>query len=210
MSIREVNETYRHSLATFGDDPRALGWKSESEQHARFAALCDGLPRDVPLEVGDFGCGFADLLPYLESQDFVVSRYVGIDVNSEMLDHAKEKVRPPGASSLQIVELKEDLEEVSPVDWWFVSGTWNVRGSTSATEWRERVEEELQRLFLSARSGVACNFLSDHVDFEDAALFYAPVSQLIDFVRSRLSRRFTIRHDYMPFEWTLTVLHEAS
>lgn len=210
MSIKEVRETYQESLAQYGTNPRALGWKSQAEQYARFAVLSELLPRGASLEIGDFGCGFGDLLLYLKDEGLSISRYVGVDVSSEMLDRASERLgflREPPVTDLEFVER---VNHVSPVDWWFASGTWNVRGSTPASEWLGRVEADLEALFRSARVGVTCNFLSDLVDFENEGLFYAPLSRILGFVRTRLSRRFIVRHDYMPFEWTLIILKEAS
>ena len=52
--------------------------------------------------------------------------------------------------------------------------------------------------------GFAMNFLSTNVDYKEKNLFYSNPSKILK-IGLRYSNNILLRHDYMPFEFTLVV-----
>lgn len=201
---------YRESFERHGRNPEALGWKSWEEQRLRFSALTSEIPSDTPLSIGDFGCGFGGLLPFLLELGYPIRRYVGVDACPEILKVAAESLSDLCAERGIELSLYDTLPPDVVTDWWVVSGTFNVRGTTTDQEWEAFVLAQLSAMFGSASGGVSANFLSDHVDFQQDGLYYLAPDRLARFVRQHLTRYFIIRHDYMPYEWTFVALRRPA
>ena len=55
-------------------------------------------------------------------------------------------------------------------------------------------------MFLFCRKGIVIDFISDYVDYKDKEIFYTNPERIFRYCKS-LSRRITLRHDYMPYEF---------
>jgi len=59
-------------------------------------------------------------------------------------------------------------------------------------------------MFEACNKGVAADFMSGYVDFKNKDAYYASPEEIFSFCKT-LSRRVTLRHDYMPFEFCVYV-----
>jgi hypothetical protein len=50
--------------------------------------------------------------------------------------------------------------------------------------------------------------LTDKVDFQQPGAFHIAEPELVEFVRNRLSPRYTLDHSYMPYEFAVTVFKD--
>jgi hypothetical protein len=62
----------------------------------------------------------------------------------------------------------------------------------------------LSEMFRICRKGVAMNFVSDQVDFKTRGLFYSSPEKILS-MAFILSNRIVLRHDYMPYEFTVYI-----
>lgn len=189
-----IVERYESRLNKYGFAPQSLGM-FKGRQLFRFHFLSqinDFRSQDSVLDVG---CGFGDLEPYLRSTGWK-GGYCGIDVVPELIREGKEK-RP--YLDLKLVDLQQEkLQE--RFDWAFCSGVFNAR--TIATDPYEHLHSMITIMCELTRKGVAINLLSPHVDYQSDIGFHPEIGHIVRIVAS-LTRRFTIRHDYMPYEFTV-------
>lgn len=197
-------ERYERRLAEFGHSPETLGWGKPGREHLRFAVVA-GVVAEVGADsVLDVGCGFADLFDHLSAEGWA-GRYVGIDIVPGLLERARQ--RHP---SLELIEA--DLDEVLPgqhevFDVVAASGVFNAAldGEDNAVH----VERSLRRMFDLCRSVVCVDFMSTLVDFRHDGAWHAdPV--WVAATAGRLSRRFRLRHDYLPFEFAVVIFRNAA
>lgn len=89
MSKNRVRLSYQKSLNKYGFCPRALKWKTPEAARVRYKNLvCD-----INFEkksVLDIGCGFGDIIPFIEKKAQRFS-YTGVDLVPEFIKFVKNK-----------------------------------------------------------------------------------------------------------------------
>ena len=196
MTPREKAESrarYAARLQRFGHDPRSLGW--DKRQHRlRYAALLDPWPR-AGLSVLDVGCGFGDLAGFCAATGRDLA-YTGIDLSPELI--ATGRAAAPGRD-LRVWDWEVDGAP-GRFDVILASGLFHHRLDDS----EGFIRDMLQRFRAAAMMGFAVNFMSTTAERRYPHLHYAdPAAMLAQGLA--LSRRVLLRHDYMPFEFTLVV-----
>ncbi|ONG51679.1 hypothetical protein BKE38_15710 [Pseudoroseomonas deserti] len=184
---------YAERLARFGHDPRSLGW--DKRQHRlRYAALLDYWPRER-LSVLDVGCGFGDLAGFCAAGGRDIA-YTGIDLSPELI--------ATGSAAAPDRDLRVwdwDVEGApGRFDLILASGLFHHRLEDS----EGFIHRMLLRFRAAAAMGFAVNFMSTTAERRYPHLHYADPAAMLAQGLS-LSRRVLLRHDYMPFEFTLIV-----
>lgn len=197
---RAMAERYRREFERHGATSSALHIPKARQQDVSFRALTE-IETPFSGSVLDVGCGFADFLGYLEHQRLEV-HYTGIDIVPEFLDEARR--RHPGAD-LRLSDLLLDPPQGS-FDWVMLSGTLNFRLEQGDTE--AYVENMLTRMFETARRGIAANFLSTRVDWRRPEAHHSDPARILGQL-STLGPRFAVRHDYMPYQFTVYAWRDA-
>lgn len=200
-------ELRAHYLALFeehGATAHAVQWSSSETQKNRFRVLSEMIgPRE---SVVDVGAGLGDLLAFLREERAHVGRYTGLDLVPEFVAHARVRYASDPHALFSVANVFED--ELPRADVYMSSGLFNNRTDDS---WGY-LTRILARMYESAERAVVFNALSTYVDYQDAHLYYCDPLALFDHVKRTLTRRVTLRHDYLvkpdsiPFEFTM-VLH---
>ena len=87
-----------------------------------------------------------------------------------------------------------------------LSGTLNFlleKGDTG-----DYVRAMLQRMFELAEKGIAANFLSTYVDYRKPEANHGDPAEIFRFLMS-LTPRVVLRHDYMPYQFTVYAYRDA-
>jgi SAM-dependent methyltransferase len=192
---------YEERLQKFGYSPATLGWGVQGRQEVRFSVLAEMAVRIPDSSVLDVGCGFCDLYQFLEQHGWM-GRYTGIDIVPGLLNVARQ--RHP---DLDIREIDVADESVSFGEYDFViaSGTFNA--ALPAGDNQAHAELALQRMFQACRQATCVDFLSSHVDFQKEGAFHTDPGWALS-VAKRLTRRVFLRHDYMPYEFSIFLFRD--
>lgn len=184
---------YNERLKVYGHDPRALGW-FKNRQKIRFKVLSEigNLNRSSILDVG---CGFGDLYGFLNERNLDID-YLGIDINPNLIQIAS-KVYPDAKFQVEDVL---DMKGSDKFDYVFASGIFEFKLQNQEAF----VQNMLKNMFNLSKKGVAADFLSSHVDYKNKDAFYAEPEKIFSFLKI-LSKRVTLRHDYMPFEFCVYI-----
>jgi SAM-dependent methyltransferase len=196
---QKILERYSQRIKKVGHGPAAIGEpKKRQGFYFDFLTSVDGLePGDSVL---DIGCGYGDLYDFLRSKGWNGS-YIGIDINSELT--AEGSRRYPG------IDLRVQDIQQAPID---VVSDWCIccQALTSDTEsipFLQHLESMLDIMWKTCRKGLLFNMLSPLADFTNEVHARPPVHSVLEIV-SRLTKRFTLRHDYMPFEYAVYAYRE--
>lgn len=191
-------DIYKNQFKEYGHSPASLGCP-KGRQDLRFKALTRNVSNGRLL---DFGCGFGDLSFYLEESKIDVE-YYGCDVMQEFLSIAK-KNRPN--KNFFLTQIGEPLKE--DYDFIIACGVFNFLYSKDKEEHISFVYKTIESLFKCCSHSLSIDFLSSVVDFTGPDAYHQDITDLIDFISSKISRRFQIDHSYMPYEFCIHIFKE--
>ena len=189
----KIIERYSKRYAEEGYSPATLGWGKGGRQHIRFGLLAGFTDIENTRSVLDVGCGFADFYEFISKKGFK-GDYVGVELVDVL---AKEALnRHPEIEILEEDFLSTDI--TGSFDLAIASGLFNAKCHDDMYGY---IEKALKKM-LSVSKLVAVDFMSTHVDYQQELAFHADPEKLIK-VASSLTKRFALRHDYMPYELAL-------
>jgi SAM-dependent methyltransferase len=194
--IARMRALYDARLERYGYAPETLGW-NKPKHRLRYEVLLAywNLAAAPGTSVLDVGCGFGDLFGYARERSLEIA-YHGIDLNPKLVEVARSIY--PEAEFSVADPLGEGLAR--DYDVIVASGAHNF-----ALADHDRYVDQTFELFAKhARRGFAVNFLSDRVGFRRPENAYTNPERALA-LALRYSRRALLRHDYMPFEFTVFV-----
>jgi Methylase involved in ubiquinone/menaquinone biosynthesis len=187
-------QRYESRYAEYGYDPRTLGW-TKGRERLRYEMLLAGWPQETS-SVLDVGCGFGDMHAYCRASGRAAWRYTGVDIVPALIEEGRQ--RHPDAD-LRVQDM--DVEGLpAGYDIVVASGVFSHRLKDNLGF----IARAFEAFAGAAQIGFAANFMSPTADIRYDHLFYAEPGAIFDLAR-RHSRRVVIRHDYMPFEYTVQV-----
>ena len=96
---------------------------------------------------------------------------------------------------------KKKIEE--KFDIVFASGVFNLKSSEPKS--KEYAYSKIKELHNSSKKLFICDFPSQYVDFKQPGAQHFNIGEISDFCVNNLSRKFIIRHDKLPYEFSLIV-----
>ncbi len=195
----EIIRLYEERLEKFGRSVKTMGWSSREQQFLRFKILSE-IGDLNGKSVLDVGCGFGDFFDYLKNKEITID-YYGIDLSERIITEAK-KQHP----SLHF-EVKDILtQEINrKFDYVFESGIFNKKISDNLTN----THAVIARMYDLSTEGIACNMMTDYVDYFEDYLFYYSPEKIFAFCKT-LSKSVVLRHDYPLYEFTVYVYKKAN
>lgn len=198
---RDYIKRYEQRLREFGYSAETLGWGKHGRQRLRFGILADHALRMPNSSVLDVGCGFADLYEFLIEHGWR-GRYTGLDIVPGLLEVARR--RHPEAD-LREVDITGDDVALDMYDFVVASGMFNAKLRECDNE--KHIIQGLTAMLRHARVAVCLDFMSTHVDFQKPGSWHTDPGWALN-AGKQLSRRVWLRHDYMPFEFSLCIFRD--
>jgi len=195
--FEEIKGMYVEALRRHGDSPASL-LTPKGRSHLRFRAIKEQVNKNG-LKILDYGCGLGFLYDYLSKTKFSFE-YTGIDIVPQFIDSCKSKY--PKACFDVIDPTRPICGEYDIV---FASGVFNLITHESEIISKEYALERIEYLFSITNKILVCDFLSSLVDFKQYKAQHFSPSEIVEFCSNKLSRRFQLRHDLLPYEMTLIV-----
>lgn len=189
----------------YGDNYLGAGWTKKSEYaDVRYAVMLDvmkGFNGDK-ISLLDFGCGTSRLYEYILRNELDNVAYSGLDLSERLLKLASSKFPTVRYYHTDILENPKGIPEF---DYIILNGVFNARCDLSFAEMLLYFRGVVRNAFQRARTAIAFNVMSKYVDWEREDLFHLAFDDVGSFVTKELSKRFTIRHDYGLYEYTVYV-----
>ena len=177
------------------NDAERVGWGSVDSQEKRFRVLTEigNLDNDSILDVG---CGLGAYFDYVHKMHSNLS-YTGIDINLNMIQEAQQRHSDIEFIHTNIIADTHALND-RKFDYVFLSGALNL----SADKHHDTIEIIMKEMFVLANKGVAINFLSVFSDYLTPGEYYCNPVDILQIALS-ITKRVTLRHDYMPHDFTV-------
>jgi hypothetical protein len=200
-------ESYRTNFLSHGDVPQGTYQNDLLTQHIRYASLLRHIQPHFEQgdTIEDLGAGVCDLYDYLRTQglDRTVT-YSATEIVQEMVDCARAKY-----PALEILNRNFlDLTDEKRYDFVVLSGALNLLGGVGEVEWKRMCFTLIEKMFSSARKGIAFNFLTSYRTFSDQRLCYFDPKAMFEFSTLHLSRFVHLDAGYPLYECTITVLQK--
>ncbi|MEI6420827.1 MAG: class I SAM-dependent methyltransferase [Lentisphaerota bacterium] len=190
----KIIKRYSERLATCGYSPETLGW-GKHRHWLRYHILLDYWSFQDSDTLLDFGCGFGDMHTYCKSKKLTVS-YTGMDINPDLIDTGKKVF--PDVKLICRDSINDGLDQ--DYDYIVSSGVHSLKLNDSPGFIKATFELFNQH----AQKGFAINFMSSRVDYQDEHLYYADPPEILA-LALKFSNRVLLKHDYMPYEFTIFV-----
>ncbi len=194
LSREYIISFFNKTLDFFGDRPEAVRWTQEGQvMHYRCMLDIGDINGSTVL---DFGCGKGDFYGFLKEQGINV-RYTGIDINKRLVELAGMKYPD---TDFRVFDI--DREELGQnFDFIFLCGVFNLR----LPNLEDYIKSVLSRLFKHCNKALAFNALSSYNPRKDFELSYINPGEILTFAIENLSPFVSLRHDRMPYDFTLFV-----
>lgn len=205
---------YEELLEKYGDDYKALDWKSKESQEIRFYVLLDVISyiaEHKTISILDVGCGIGHFYDFIKKNGFLEKlniKYTGIDISQKSIDFAKKK---HADVEFKAVDLIHDKFERS-FDIVIASGAFNIK-MTDVDVHKESIRQMLSRMYKMAGSALAVNFLGRaalylmeaDMDAKEDKFVYFPEEEILLWTKA-LAERYVLRRDYHPGDFTVYML----
>ena len=204
MDHHDIVASCERDFDEHGDTFRGAGWtKSEAEAERRYDVMLDLVADQGDYTLLDFGCGTARLLDYATRTGVVGGMdYSGLDLSQKVMDVCRNK-HPD--RHFYCIDVLSDDSGLPVFDFVVMNGIFHYKGVMTQVEMLDYFGRLLTTVARHARRGLAFNVMSTHVEWERDDLFHLPLETATDFVADHVSRRFTLRHDYGLYEYTVHV-----
>jgi len=194
-----ISSFYDELVAKHGDDPRSCDYGSSRSQAVKFDVIADAADL-TGLSVLDVGCGLAHFADHLERR-YPGVEYAGIDLSPQMI--AQARARRPDLR-LEVGNLL-DYDLGRRFDVVVANGIFYLLGPEAPVLLRSLVT----RMWSLADQLVAFTTLSTWAPEHHAGEFQADPLDTLGFCRT-LTPRITLRHDYMPHDFTVFLHREPA
>lgn len=202
FSLSNMNSMYKNRYQKWGRSHQTLGW-FKGKQEMRFSNLLQNFNLNG-ISITDIGCGFGDLIYYLNhySSNF---QYLGIEYVHEFINDAKSI---HSKNYIQFMEGDYLQLDIPQTDISIGSGIFNYKLQKSDNY--KYIEMIIEKSFKSSRLGVAFDFLSTNVDFRKYEFsFHSDPCQILR-IAYKYSKNIILKNDYAPFEFTIIIFKDDS
>jgi SAM-dependent methyltransferase len=198
---QKIIRRYAERLSQYGIDIRTLNPGSEDKhriQHAVHASIGDLNNRTVL----DIGCGLAHYYQFLSGRG-VKANYIGYDIVEPFIEINRQRF--PEAH-FEVRDISRDGIAHRP-DYITMCQVFNNKYDSVSNE--EVVRKAIATALDAAQVGVSIDMLSKYVNYEEEHLNYFSPEEMFSYAKS-LTRFVMLRHDYLPFDFTLFLYKEAT
>jgi SAM-dependent methyltransferase len=201
ISNRQI-QTYNDAVEKYGVSSRSVLLDDPQTQYMRFAELLGAVDlNDSKKSLLDVGCGNAELYKYLNFQGFR-GRYTGYDINDKLLAQARSRFAGVDVQNRDIMSAAIEQR----YDYVVLSGLFNVNVGQSEV-W---IKDFLKRMFELCDGIMVFNMISTHVTFRDERMFYMDPAEILSFCIENLSKRTSLAHHNLPYNYSVTVFRNES
>jgi SAM-dependent methyltransferase len=196
-----IIDRYHKRLDELGPTAAALG-EPKGRQGYYFHFLLGAPEFASCASLLDVGCGYGDLYQHLRLRGWQ-GRYVGVDIVPGLIEEGRRRY-PEADLRLEDIQLSPPAERF---DW--VVSVHALTGATQHVDYYAHLEGMLRAMWSACDVGMSFNLFSPFADFQHPLHFHPDIGRATAIV-STLSRRFVLRHDYMPFEYAYYVYKDAA
>lgn len=200
--FKQIIEQYTQSHQTYGDTPHAI-MTPKGRNDLRYSPITSFINHGTQ-SLLDYGCGIGLLYNYIKLNGWSID-YTGYDITPSFIKSCEFNC-PDG--DFKLIEPDQEIHQMFDIV--FASGVFNLKSSNSDINSKEYTFDRIAKLFEATNNVLICDFLSDNVDYRQDGAQHFSASDIASFCQQRLTRKFMIRHDILPYEFTLIAFKDDS
>ena len=197
-SYNEIINLYKKEYKKNGDSVKSL-LTPKGRNSLRYSVVLDYLIANQEIKLLDYGCGLGYLYDFLRKRKIEID-YTGVDIVDDFISACQEKF-PEKKNSFHIIKPNQKI--VGNYDIIFASGVFNLKSTIDKKTSLKKAYDRINELFELTNNLLICDFPTEYVDFVQSNAQHFNLRDLINFCVTKLSRRFVVRHDILPYEYTL-------
>lgn len=193
QTIRRYSERYER----LGRNIKTLGWGTKEQQEYRFRQTLDNNINFKNKIVLDIGCGFGDYYNYLNINNIKIKKYIGFDINSDLISEAK-KTYQNDISTFEVENiLNTKKTNIADIGIMFGVLNFNLKEKMNNFEYSKKF---ITKAFALVTDVLIIDFISTNVvseyPKEDFIYYHSPI-QMLEFALT-LSNNVVLKHNYSP------------
>jgi cyclopropane fatty-acyl-phospholipid synthase-like methyltransferase len=169
--------------------------------------MLDIVPPNGEYTLLDFGCGAAHLYDFIIKNSYKNINYSGLDLSEVFINFCRLKYKK---NVFICSDILQTPDQIGIYDYIVLNGVFTEKRDLSFENMFDYFKEMVKILFQKTSIGIAFNVMTKHVDWEREDLFHLPFDLLATFLKSEISRNYTIRNDYGLFEYTVYLFKEPN
>ena len=198
--LGQVDEFFTAKVREFGPTHSGVDVNKPS-QDIRFEQVTKIIRNPAEeFSIIDYGCGYGALAEYLDRKGYR-ARYTGFDVSAAMIEEAGKLYSSPRHN---FTNKESDL---AAADYVVANGIFNKKQQISDDQWRQYMEEIVERFNHLAIKGFAFDVLTLYSDADRRRpdLHYADPNYWFDRCKRKYAKHVALLHDYPLWEFTILV-----
>jgi len=151
LAQKHNKQFYQKAIEKYGTTALGVHWNSKHTQYKRFEILTQFIKKNISSStLVDVGCGFGEYYKYLEVNNKLPKKYIGIDCEKDMVTTCK--IRLP----LQEFKIQNVLTDILlQADYFVCSGALNILTQDEAYIF-------IKKCFEASKVGFVFNFLKSN------------------------------------------------
>ena len=197
--FEEIKNAYASKFREHGVSSASM-LMPKGRHDARFAIVADYLHKYHNPTILDYGCGLGFLHTFLEEEE-ITHQYLGVDIVPEFIESCNDRV----ATSARFELIQPDADLTDDFDFVYASGVFNLQTELSKENSLAYAQARIIKLFQVTKKVMIIDFLSPDVDFQQETSQHIDYRMVLDWLVPVSSRRWILRHDYLPYEYSLVM-----
>ncbi len=202
----QIKQHYKNLFQEHGVSAQSVQYTDHKSHYERFKVLSQIIPSfdsNLDNSILDVGCGLGHLYDFLKKAKGFEGNYLGLDFVDEFIQSAKELYKEDTNANFEVFDISKKLP--TGYDYAILSGVFNNKSDNN----KDFMFHTIRNMFEATNKGVAFNAMSTYVDYQDEGLFYTNPLEVFDFCKKELTKKVTLRHDYLvkensiPFEFSI-------
>jgi len=193
----ETIQRYTKRYKKLGHNIKTLGWGTKEQQKYRFFITLDETINFSDKSILDIGCGFGDYFDFLKSNNTGFSKYIGFDINENLINEAKKLYSSKKSTFTVINILESNKKNIADIGIMLGLLNFNLKDTFDNYEYSKQM---ISKAFNLVNEVLVVDFLSTNLtsDYpkEDFVFYHDPL-EILKFALS-LSSNVVIKHNYAP------------
>ncbi|ADL13486.1 class I SAM-dependent methyltransferase [Acetohalobium arabaticum] len=200
-NYNQIKNFYRKRYSSSNKSHKAVGWESEQKQYKRFKALIKNFDQELLKKesIVDFGCGLADLLPWLQKRS-LAEKYIGVDIMEEFLKDNRKKF-----PEFRFIDTGSFLKKPQKYGFIVASGVFTLSWGQNH---RKQIKDMIKRLYNKSYHGFSFNMISSFYPKTKKNYYYFNPLKMGEFCTS-ITERLIIDCSYLPEDFTITLFKNS-
>jgi SAM-dependent methyltransferase len=197
---KNMIERYSNRYNKLGYDAKTLGWGNTEQQIFRFNEVLNEIDFTDIKTVLDIGCGFGDLLSVIIGRGIQLNKYLGWDINSNLIKEAQEIWKGNQVpNEFKVVNIAEENLESEVADAGVMLGVLNLNLKEKYDNYAYS-ELFIKKAFGCVKKLLVVDFLSEKVTDtypKEDFVFYHDPGRMLEFAFT-LTPNVLLKHSYQP------------